>query len=47
MPPQERPLYTLSLDHPYVFEYVDNVIMENGSFVEVPKVIGRIVDPVY
>lgn len=46
-PPEERPLYTLSLDHPYVFEYVDNVKMENGSFVEVPKVIGRIVDPVY
>lgn len=46
-PPEERPSYTLSLDHPYVFEYVGNVKMENGSFVEVPKVIGRIVDPVY
>jgi hypothetical protein len=46
MPP-DNPVYHLSLDHPYVFEFKDYINMQGGGFRHVPMVVGRIIDPVY
>ena len=46
MPP-DNPVYHLSLDHPYVFEFKDYINMQGGGFRNVPMVVGRIIDPVY
>ena len=40
------PEFTLTVDHPFVFETRYNVTV-NGSYLTVPVVIGEVVDPAY
>ena len=45
--PEPKPIYELTLDHPYIFEFSDYFKMADGSRKSLPMVIGRIVDPTY
>ena len=45
--PIEYEKFNLTLDHPYIFEVRKNVMIDKKDFVNVPIVIGEIVNPEY